>query len=153
MTDPADHLPALIGRLYAVVAEMEELFPGRPFTPDGHLVGSIGEALAAYLFDLTLAPPSTGGFDARTLDGRTVEIKATQGASVSLRGRIATADLLVVLRLNKDGSAEVAYAGAAAAVWEAAGPVGTNGQRRVALTTLRRMPGSREMPEGHRVAR
>jgi hypothetical protein len=146
VSDPVERLPALIERLYEVVAEMEALFPGRRFTPDGHLVGSIGEALAAFMFDLTLVTPSTGGYDARTADGRAVEIKATQGDAVSLRGERATAELVVVLRIGKDGSGEVVYAGPAAPVWGAAGAVGSNGQRRIGLSTLGRLVGSRDLP-------
>ena len=42
------NVPALVKRLYKVVEELGKL-PGakdRRFTPDGHLVGSIGEILA-----------------------------------------------------------------------------------------------------------
>ena len=34
-----------IRRIYEITAELEELYPGRHFTPDGHMVGSIGEVL------------------------------------------------------------------------------------------------------------
>ena len=34
----------------AYVAELEAEFPGRHFTLDGHLVGSIGEVMAAYYY-------------------------------------------------------------------------------------------------------
>jgi len=37
----------LIRQIYAIVDELERLYPGRRFTPDGHLVGSIGEAYSA----------------------------------------------------------------------------------------------------------
>lgn len=43
-----DRLPRIIEELYGLVRELEEMFPGRHFTPDGHLVGSIGECLAAH---------------------------------------------------------------------------------------------------------
>ena len=36
-----------IRELYRITAELEEKYPGRCFTPDGHLVGSIGEVYAA----------------------------------------------------------------------------------------------------------
>ena len=52
-----DEVPRLIGRLYEIVDRFEQLFPGRKFTPDGHLVGSIGEVIAANLHDLELLPP------------------------------------------------------------------------------------------------
>ena len=48
------------------------------FTLDGNLVGDIGEALAAELFGVRLSEKkSTEGFDGYTLDGRTVQVKAT----------------------------------------------------------------------------
>ena len=47
-----EKIPALVQRLYGLVEELEELFPSRRFTPDGHLVGSIGEVLAAFHYDL-----------------------------------------------------------------------------------------------------
>jgi Family of unknown function (DUF6998) len=46
----------LLRQLYSVVAALEEEFGVRKFTPDGHLVGSIGEVDAAYAFNLKLLP-------------------------------------------------------------------------------------------------
>jgi hypothetical protein len=36
-------LPPQVAAIYCAVEELEALYPGRKFTPDGHLVGSIGE--------------------------------------------------------------------------------------------------------------
>ena len=47
----------MITQLYEVPDELEERF-GRKFTPDGHLMGSLGEAMAVYMYDLVLADPS-----------------------------------------------------------------------------------------------
>ena len=38
--------------LYSISQELEDLFPGRHYTPDGHMIGSIGEALAACCYCL-----------------------------------------------------------------------------------------------------
>ncbi|WP_408860888.1 DUF6998 domain-containing protein [Acidiphilium sp.] len=38
-------LPDAVARIYEAVAELERQYPGRKFTPDGHLVGSIGEVV------------------------------------------------------------------------------------------------------------
>jgi hypothetical protein len=46
--------PKLIQELYATVGRLENMFPGRHFTPDGHLIGSIGEALASYYYGVEL---------------------------------------------------------------------------------------------------
>ncbi len=73
----------MVARLYEIVDELETIFPGRHFTPDGHLVGSLGESLAAYMFGLTLTAASTTVHDAVTQDGVRVEIKATQRRGVA----------------------------------------------------------------------
>ncbi len=65
--------------LYDIATALEAMFPGGRFTPDGHMVGSIGEVLAAYIFDLVLAPASQKSWDAtrRSHPHETVQIKAT----------------------------------------------------------------------------
>ena len=51
---------------------------GLDFTPDGNLVGDLGEAVATELFDLTLVETrGTKGIDAYAKDGRSVQIKAS----------------------------------------------------------------------------
>jgi hypothetical protein len=40
-------LPAPVAAIYRAVEELEAAYPLRKFTPDGHLVGSIGEVIAA----------------------------------------------------------------------------------------------------------
>src|SRR5262245_19757777 len=40
--------PELIRDLYRIVGELVTMFPGRPFTPDGHMVGSLAECYAEY---------------------------------------------------------------------------------------------------------
>ena len=67
-----------IKALYAISRELEQLFPGRHYTPDGHMIGSIGEALAASWYGLELFEASAKTHDAKAPDGRLVQIKATQ---------------------------------------------------------------------------
>jgi hypothetical protein len=139
-SEDLERIPPLVCRLYEIVDELSEIFPGRSFTPDGHLVGSIGEALAAYMFDLTLMVASNSGFDARTADGLNVEIKATQGSSVALSAYAdPLPDRLLVLRLTRSGRAELVYNGPATPVWARAGSPQKNGQRRVSVAALRQL--------------
>lgn len=56
-------LPQLVAELYRVVDQLELWFPRRHFTPDGHLVGMLGECLAAYHYFLDLLPASSAGVD------------------------------------------------------------------------------------------
>ena len=43
------NLPKPVADIYRAVDALEQRHPGRKFTPDGHLVGSIGEVIAAGL--------------------------------------------------------------------------------------------------------
>ena len=76
-------LPKQVAAIYTAVQELEAAYPGRKFTPDGHLVGSIGEVIAAEALNLTLYRGSHPGHDAYDANGD-VQIKMTSRASVAL---------------------------------------------------------------------
>jgi hypothetical protein len=77
-----EHFQAQVKLIYQAERELEGMFPVRPFTPDGHMVGSLGECLVADAYDLELMPPSNLGYDARTRNGKRIEIKATQSKAL-----------------------------------------------------------------------
>lgn len=112
------------------------MFPGRKFTPDGHLVGSLGEVLAAHRYGLTLLDASAPVHDATAPDGRQVQVKITQGKTVGIR---AEPDHLIVLSLHKDGTISEVFNGPGKAAWDAAGKMQKNGQRPIGLGKLRRL--------------
>lgn len=105
--------PAIIRELYSLVNRLENMFPGRHFTPDGHLVGSIGEALASYYYGIRLHRASFEGHDG-IVGNRLVEVKATQGKKVSLSSE---PQHLLVPKLKVDGSFDEIYNGPGAQVW------------------------------------
>jgi hypothetical protein len=123
------------GYIYKAVEELETLYPGRKFTPDGHLVGSIGEVIAAEEFKLTLYPMSHEGHDAFDSAGP-VQIKMTSGDSVSMYDCCIR---LIVLKVVSPEEAEVVYNGPGEPVWANAGKVQKNGQHTVSISKLRRM--------------
>ena len=125
-------LPSAVATIYRAVAELESLYP-RKFTLDGHLVGSIGEVVAAEALGLTLYPMSRSGHDAYDANGD-VQIKMTAGKSVAMR---ADCVRLVVLRIISPEEAEIVYDGPGSPAWACAGNRGTNGQRVVSLSKLR----------------
>lgn len=143
-----ERFPQIICEIYKLTAELEAMFPDRPFTPDGHMVGSIGEVLAAYRYDLELLAPSAPVHDARQGD-RLIQIKATQGEAVGLRSQ---PDYLLVLKIHKDGSFEEAYNGPGQAVWTLVShkPRPDNGQYPVSLSRLRRLAAT--VPVSERIA-
>ena len=66
-----------VKHLLLIVETMREEYPNKRFTLDGRLVGDIGEVLAAEKYDLELFEGLHKHHDARTSDGRLVQIKAT----------------------------------------------------------------------------
>jgi hypothetical protein len=127
-------LPRAIAKIYEAVAELEEKYPGRPFTPDGHLVGSIGEVVAREIFMFELYPPSNRGHDARCTVRGDVEIKITAGKEVAFRG---DCNHLIVLQIVSPREAEIIYDGPGAPVLAIAGNMASNGQRRASIARIK----------------
>jgi len=123
----------LLDDLYRASDRLVEIFPGRSFTLDGHLVGSVGEVIAAYMFDLKLVRASSHAHDAIASDGRRVEIKLTQGSSAAIRH---PPDHLIVMHRPKGGPVRVVYNGPGGEPWARAGKKQSNGQRAIGLKKL-----------------
>ena len=126
-------LEEIIRELYKITAELEEKYPGRRFTPDGHLIGSIGEVYAAEKYGLTLLEASSEKHDALSADGRLIQIKITQTDRISI---YSEPDYLIVMKMGNDGNIEEIYNGKGFAPWENAGKVQKNGQRSINLKKL-----------------
>lgn len=120
--------------LYAITNRLNNLYPGRHFTPDGHIVGSLGEVVAADYYGLKLFIASEPIHDAEDPKGRLVQIKATQGTRVALNEE---PNYLIVLLIHSDGSFEEIYNGPGKQVWEASGKQQKTSQRPISLTKLR----------------
>lgn len=58
-----ENVKSQVQKLIEIVKELEDDFPGRHFTLDGHLVGSIGEVMAAYYYGIELYKASEKGYD------------------------------------------------------------------------------------------
>ena len=87
---------------------------GLKFTLDGRLVGDIAEALALEWFDLSLPKKRTGGVDAITSSGRTVQVKATgkKASGPAFTPGAGVAHYLLFFRLNfEDNTGTIAYNG------------------------------------------
>lgn len=136
----------LIQELYRIAAQLEGLYPGRHFTPDGHMVGSIGEVLAAETYGIELFTASAPVHDGTAPDGRLVQIKATQVDAVGIS---ECPDYLIVLKILRDGTFEEVYNGPGAPAWVAAGKVQKTSQRHVSLSKLRALNGL--VAEGERI--
>lgn len=126
----------LVKQLYATVHELEEMFPGRHFTPDGHMVGSIGETLVADAYNLELVTASNKGFDAVSSSGKQVEIKATQSKSAAFRHE---PEFAIVIKIYPDGTFDEIYNGPGSLVWSQFSEkrLPSNGQYTISLNKLK----------------
>ncbi|OGY99330.1 MAG: hypothetical protein A2945_04880 [Candidatus Liptonbacteria bacterium RIFCSPLOWO2_01_FULL_52_25] len=105
-------------QIYLIATELEKMFPGRRFTPDGHMVGSIGEAIGAAEYGIKLYPKANHPRVDGAVRGREVQIKATQRNKIALK-RPRAGDLLLVIKIEKNGSWKTIYYGDAMLVWRA----------------------------------
>ena len=103
-----DFIVEKIKTLLGIVNELEARFPGRKFTLDGHLFGSIGEAIAKYYYDIELYATGTKTHDGEK-NGKKVQIKITQGSSIDING--IPDNLLVLFLHKKDGIVYEVYNG------------------------------------------
>lgn len=133
-----DKFRTLVKQLYATVNELETMLPGRHFTPDGHMVGSLGECMVADAYNLELKTASNKGYDAITQTGLEVEIKATQSNSVAFRSQ---PQHTIIIKILRDGTFEEIYNGPGALVWDQfkGKRLPTNGQFQIALNKLRQL--------------
>lgn len=130
------HMAEKIRELYEITNELEVAFPGSKFTPDGHMVGSIGEVLVAEKYGLELLDNSAKTHDAKTSDGRLVQIKATQTNRISISSE---PDYLIVIQLDKAGNWTEIYNGPGKEPWEHSGKMQKNGQRSLSVSKLRKL--------------
>ena len=133
-----DKFRTLVKQLYATVNELETMFPGRHFTPDGHMVGSLGECIVADAYNLELKTASNKGYDAVTETGLEVEIKATQSKSVAFRSQ---PQHTIIIKILRDGTFEEIYNRPGALVWDqfTGKRLPSNGQFQISLNKLRQL--------------
>ena len=131
-----EKLQYLVRQLYSVVNELEAMFPGRHFTPDGHLVGSLGECLVSDAYGLELLTASNKGYDAITKEGLKVEIKATQSKSIAFR---CEPEHAIIIKIMPNGTFEEIYNGSGALIWQqfANKKRPSNGQFQISTTKLK----------------
>ena len=134
--DKMRELTAIINELYALTARLEKMYPGRHFTLDGHLVGSIGEVFAAERYGISLFTAGCETHDGKAPDGRLVQIKATQRRSVGISEK---PDYLLVFSIDDEGRLSEVYNGPGKPVWQlfAGKKRPKTGQYQVSLSRLK----------------
>lgn len=123
-------MPEPVAAMFEAIKVLEQKYPRRKFTLDGHLAGSIGEVIAAEALNLELHP-GTDTDDA----GADVQIKLTDGRAIAMHG---PSQRLVVMRVVSPQEAEIVYDGPGQPAWDEASKPGKDGQRVVSLARLRK---------------
>ena len=121
-----------IQKLISIVNELETDFPGRHFTLDGHLVGSIGEVMAAYYYGIELYTASTIAHDGE-IDGRKIQIKISQQDNIVINHE---PEYLIVLYLNKTGNIYEVYNGPGKEPWDNASKRDSHNNRHMMVNKL-----------------
>ena len=127
-----DGIKDKVQRLIGIVNELEEDFPGRHFTLDGHLVGSIGEVIASYYYGISLYTASMPAHDGE-VDGKKVQIKITQQEDIVINEE---PEYLLVLYLTKKGDVYEVYNGRGKAPWESASKRDSHNNRHMRVNKL-----------------
>lgn len=136
--DRSQELEDIIKELNTLTGRLEAMYPGRHFTPDGHLVGSIGEVFAAERYGISLFTASSETHDGKAPDGRLVQIKATQRRAVAISSE---PDYLLVFSIDDKGQLTEVYNGPGRPVWHLVSgrKRPKTGQYQVSLARLRRL--------------
>lgn len=133
--DRIEAAQAILSSIFASQKALRSLAPDYAWSGLGNLLGDFGELLATDHYNLEKAPSGSGDFDARTQDGRSVQIKTNYAASqIGFRGQ---ADLLLVLGIRVDGSWEEIYFGPYGPVKELARFSGRDNKHMISITKLR----------------
>ncbi|MCR4945676.1 MAG: hypothetical protein K5929_01870 [Lachnospiraceae bacterium] len=115
-----------------IVTELENEFPGRHFTLDGHLVGSIGEVMAAYYYGIELYKASAVVHDG-CVGKREVQIKITQQDDIVINEE---PQYLIVLYLTKKGDVYEVYNGPGKKPWESSSKRDSHNNRHMRVNKL-----------------
>ena len=124
-----------VRRLIKIVNEMENDFPGRHFSLDGHLVGSIGEVIATYHYGIKLYKASEPAHDGE-VGSRRVQIKITQQNNIVINHE---PDYLIVLYLNKNGNVYEVYNGPGKEPWDSASKRDSHNNRHMLVSKLMKL--------------
>jgi hypothetical protein len=113
-----DDIRQAIIRLLAIVEELRRAFPKKRFTLDGRLVGDLGEALAEYLYKITVFDRLEKHHDAKADDGRLVQVKTTMQAALSFPGDHVP-DYYLGLQIDARGHVTEVFNGPGVVAYEA----------------------------------
>lgn len=127
----------IISSMFASQRALKALAPEYGWTGLGNLLGDFGEFIAQAHYGLAKAPTVASGYDCRTSDGRSVQVKTNHAASqIGFRGE---ADLMLVLHVKPNGDWEEVYFGSFKPVKDASRYSARDNKHMIALPKLRQL--------------
>ena len=135
-------LSCAIRKMFEAQRELQTAFPKRLFTPDGRMIGDIGEAIAEMAYRVTVDAKSRKDWDGKreeTCDGcPEVQVRATQGDETYIKKPPEDGRLLV-FKIFRDGTWECCYNGGARSVWnsQATRKANERGEKFIKLQALK----------------
>jgi hypothetical protein len=140
-------MKGVLASLFASQRTLKSLAPQFKWAGLGNLLGDYGEFIAVEVYGLEPAPRGANGYDAKTPDGKTVQVKANFAASqIGFRGE---ADLLLCLKIDLNGDWVEIYYGDFQPVKEASRHSARDNKNMIAVTALTRIKdASYRLPEG-----
>jgi hypothetical protein len=111
-------IPEAVKQLLKIVQALREAYPKKRFTLDGRLVGDLGEILAEQQYDLQIFDDIKKHHDARTSDGRSVQIKTTMQESLTFPVDHIP-EYYLGIQIHADGTLTEVFNGPGKIAWEA----------------------------------
>ena len=137
LSDKTQAVKHILATVFAAQNALRALAPEYRWTGLGNLLGDYGEFLAIEHYGLEKAGAGSSGYDAITPDGKTIQIKTNHSSqTIGIRGE---ADLLLVLKVQADGSWEELYYGDFQTVIDIANWSKRDSKHSVSVGRLRRM--------------
>ncbi len=105
-----------IRKMFAARVALNKAFPKKPFTPDGRMVGDIGEAIAEIYYRVKIDDKINKHWDG-VRGSRKVQVKATQKNAIYL-ARPPHEGGLFVFKIHQTGEWDLIYNGSIMKVWK-----------------------------------
>lgn len=129
----------ILATIFAAQKALKTLAPEFKWAGLGNLLGSFGELVAIDHYGLTKSKSGADEYDALTSDGKRVQIKTNYSAKqIGFRGE---ADLMLVIKVNDDGSWEEVYYDDFKLVKEKARYSARDNKHMIAISKLRSIKG------------
>lgn len=107
--DRVEAIKHILATLFSAQGALKTLAPEYKWAGMGNLLGDYGEFVCVEAYKLEKAPAGSSGYDAVTSEGLTVQIKTCHASNqIGFRGQ---ADLLLVIKVEDDGSWREIYYG------------------------------------------